>query len=80
MDEKKSNNDTGAPADDAMRIVCPQCSSTTRIVTAVTVKTLGLHPRTVLVTYRCESPVCQFKFPLSKPETELTDTERALWR
>ena len=80
MDESKQNDSDETQGARTKRTPCPQCSSASRVVTAVTVKTLGTDPRTVLVTYRCESPRCLFKFPIPKPETELTDEERALWR
>jgi hypothetical protein len=50
------------------------------VVTAVTIKTLGTQPRTILVTYRCVAGDCQFKFPRLKEESELTQEERARWR
>lgn len=74
--------DDGGDAQGAQtkRTACPQCASPVRVVTAVTVKTLGTEPRTVLVTYRCTSPSCLFKYPLPKLESELNDEERAVWR
>ena len=80
MNSTDQNGNEDKPTVNAMRSSCPQCAAPSRVVTAVTVKTLGTRPRTVLVTYRCESPSCLFKYPLPKPETELTDEERALWR
>ena len=80
MDESNQDDSHETQLARTARISCPQCASASRVVTAVTVKTLGTDPRTVLVTYRCESPDCLFKFPIPKPETELTDEERALWR
>jgi hypothetical protein len=50
------------------------------VVTAVTVKNLGTDPKRILITYRCSSAACMFKYPLLKLEQELTDDERALWR
>jgi len=41
---------------------------------------MGENPVSVLVTYRCIATDCLFKYPLLKPETELTHDERAAWR
>ncbi len=80
MDESmRDDRENVQPAQTKMS-ACPQCSSPVRVVTAVTVKTMGTDPRTVLVTYRCKSATCLFKYPIPKPEFELTDEERALWR
>jgi hypothetical protein len=58
---------------------CPRCGGPTRAVTSVTVRTLGVNPRRVLVTRRCTGSACQLKFPLLKRESELTPAERACW-
>ncbi len=50
------------------------------MVTAVTVPALGSAPRTVLVTLQCLATGCQLKFLRFKPEHELADDERAVWR
>ena len=57
---------------------CPDCGGATRVVTAVTVKTLG-DPRQVLVTRACLSSGCQLKFPVFKPEDRLGSDEKAVW-
>ena len=66
--------DGGQVSDD-----CPQCSSSGRVVTAVTVVTLGEDPRSVLVTRQCTRPGCHLKYPVLKPESDLTPEELALW-
>ena len=58
---------------------CPECSSTGRVLTVVTVRTLGTEPRTVLVTRLCTSAGCHAKYTVFKPEGELTLEERPLW-
>ena len=60
--------------------VCPQCSSPAKVVTAVTVSTLGTDPRTILVTRQCTTAGCHHKYIVLKPESELTPEERELWR
>ena len=60
--------------------VCPDCTSPGRVVTAVTVRTLGDHPKRVLVTRQCVSETCLLKYPVFKSEAELTSEERAAWR
>lgn len=57
---------------------CPDCEATGRVVTAVTVSTLGDAPRMVLVTRQCTR--CYHKYPVMKAEPQLTDEERGLWR
>ena len=64
-------------AADAAR--CPDCGSTSVVVTTVTVPALGDAPRTVLVTLQCDAENCQLKFPIFKTEHALTDDERAAW-
>ena len=58
---------------------CPQCSSSGRVVTAVTIATLGKDPRSVLVTRQCASAGCHLKYAVMKSEGDLTEDERALW-
>jgi hypothetical protein len=58
---------------------CPECASPGRVVTVVTVRTLGTRPRTVLVTRLCTGPGCHSKYVLTKPEERLTAEERDLW-
>ena len=62
-----------------MSDACPQCSSKGEVVTAVTVRTMGSDPRTVLVTRLCSTPGCHNKYVVLKPEGELTPAERRLW-
>ena len=58
---------------------CPECSSTGKVLTVVTVRTLGTSPRTVLVSRLCTSATCHAKYVVFKPEGELTAEEHALW-
>jgi hypothetical protein len=58
---------------------CPECGSTSRVLTCVTVPALGSAPRTVLVTRQCVATGCQFKFPTFSKEHDLTVEERAVW-
>lgn len=58
---------------------CPECRSHGKVVTAVTVKTLGADPRTVLVTRQCQTPGCHHKYVVLKPEGELMADEREVW-
>ena len=58
---------------------CPQCSSPGEVVTAVTVRTMGSDPRTVLVTRMCSTPGCHNKYIVLKPEDQLTPKERERW-
>ena len=58
---------------------CPQCSSSGRVVTAVTVAAMGQDPRSVLVTRQCTSAGCHLKYAVLKSESDLTAEERGLW-
>ena len=58
---------------------CPECSSRGRVLTAVTVHTLGADPRTVLVTRLCAGPGCHHKYIVLKHEQGLTPEEREYW-
>ena len=56
---------------------CPHCSSSGRVVTSVTVATLGENPRSVLVTRQCTSAGCNLKYAVLKSESGLTPEEQA---
>ena len=58
---------------------CPQCSASGRVVTAVTVATLGEDPRSVLVTRQCTNAGCHLKYAVLKSESVLTPEEQGLW-
>jgi hypothetical protein len=49
------------------------------VVTAVTVRTLGREPRTVLVTRLCTAPGCHDRYVVFKAEPDLDADERARW-
>jgi len=49
------------------------------VVTAVTVKAMGVNPRTVLVTRLCGGPGCHNKYTVLKTERALSAEERAVW-
>jgi hypothetical protein len=50
------------------------------VVTAVTVPNLGERPKKVLVTLQCSTHGCHLKYPVVKPEDELTEEETRAWR
>jgi len=50
------------------------------VVTAVTVPNLGERPKKVLVTRQCSTHGCHLKYPVVKPEDELTEEEIRAWR
>ena len=62
-----------------MSDACPRCSSPGRVVTTVTVRTLGTEPRTALVTRLCTSPGCNERYVVFKVESELDPEERSRW-
>ena len=62
-----------------MSDACPRCSLPGRVVTAVTIRTLGTNPRTVLVTRLCTGSGCHDKYLVFKAEEELEPEERARW-
>lgn len=63
-----------------MSDACPDCSGRGTVVTAVTVPNLGESPRKVLVTRQCSTQGCHLKFPVVKPEHDLTEEEIRAWR
>ncbi len=58
---------------------CPQCSARGEVITAVTIRTLGTEPRTVLVTRLCTAAGCHHKYVVFKPEDDLGSDEREAW-
>jgi hypothetical protein len=59
--------------------LCPRCSARGETITAVTVRTLGDSPRTVLVTRLCTADGCHHKYVVFKPEDQLVEEERKAW-
>ena len=62
-----------------MSDLCPRCSARGEAITAVTVRTLGTEPRTVLVSRLCTAAGCHHKYVVFKREEALGDDERKAW-